>query len=246
MRSFKGCDECTSTRVVASTGSWPWNRPPPVRIGFVLTELIGGGAERSMLSIIDALDRTRFEPVLVLFGSRLDHAPPPGRADHRLWSAAACSDRAALVSRVFQLKRVIARERLDLLVSFLVGPNIVSIAAARLAGVPVVSASAARRASCSRASNRATARPWRLEGARPAAVSTRVSGDHQYRGREGRADELPRAFRRSAWRSFPTPWISTASRRSRPSRLTTESAGPTARCSSTWAASRTRRTTTRC
>ncbi len=90
-----------------------------------------------MLSIIDALDRTRFEPVLVLYDARLDHAPPrdvpiivlerrglfgPGR----------------LISRVLQLKRVIARERLDLVVSFLIGPNIVSIAAARLAGVPIV------------------------------------------------------------------------------------------------------------
>ena len=50
----------------------------PIRIGFVLTELVGGGAERSMLSIIDALDRERFAPVLVLFVDRQDHAPPQG------------------------------------------------------------------------------------------------------------------------------------------------------------------------
>ena len=50
--------------------------PRPIRIGFVLTELLGGGAERSMLGIIDALDRTRFEPVLIVFQERHGHAPP--------------------------------------------------------------------------------------------------------------------------------------------------------------------------
>jgi glycosyltransferase involved in cell wall biosynthesis len=109
----------------------------PVRIGFVLTELIGGGAERSMLSIIEALDRTRFEPVLVLFGSRQDHAAPHG-VPIVVLKRRGLFGPGRMISRVLQLKRVIARERLDLLVSFLVGPNVVSIAAARLAGIPVI------------------------------------------------------------------------------------------------------------
>ena len=63
-------------------------RRDPLRVGFVLTELVGGGAERSMLSIIDALDRSRFAPTLFVFTDRAEHAPPrrvpvvvlPGRA----------------------------------------------------------------------------------------------------------------------------------------------------------------------
>jgi glycosyltransferase involved in cell wall biosynthesis len=43
-----------------------------------------------------------------------------------------------LLSRVAELAALARRERFDLLVSFLVGPNVVSIAAARLAGIPVV------------------------------------------------------------------------------------------------------------
>jgi glycosyltransferase involved in cell wall biosynthesis len=113
--------------------------PPsrPIRIGFVLTELVGGGAERSMLSIIDALDRRRFSPTLILFDSRQDHAPPRD-VPIVVLSGRAPTGVGRLASRVVQLARVVRRERLDLLVSFLIGPNIVSIAAARLAGIPVV------------------------------------------------------------------------------------------------------------
>lgn len=109
----------------------------PIRIGFVLTELVGGGAERSMLSIIDALDRRRFSPTLILFDSRQDHAPPRD-VPIVVLSGRAPTGVGRLASRVVQLARVVRRERLDLLVSFLIGPNIVSIAAARLAGIPVV------------------------------------------------------------------------------------------------------------
>lgn len=109
----------------------------PIRIGFVLTELVGGGAERSMLSIIDALDRRRFSPTLILFDSRQDHAPPRD-VPIVVLSGRAPTGVGRLAWRVVQLARVVRRERLDLLVSFLIGPNIVSIAAARLAGIPVV------------------------------------------------------------------------------------------------------------
>lgn len=109
----------------------------PIRIGFVLTELIGGGAERSMLTIIDALDRRRFAPTLILFDSRENHAPPRD-VPVVVLSARAPSGIGRLASRVLQLAGLVKRERLDLLVSFLIGPNIVSIAAARLAGIPIV------------------------------------------------------------------------------------------------------------
>jgi len=109
----------------------------PIRIGFVLTELAGGGAERSMLTIIDALDRRRFTPILILFDSRQDHAPPRD-VPVIVLSARAPLAILRLVSRVKQLARVVREQRLDLVVSFLIGPNVVAIAASRLARVPVV------------------------------------------------------------------------------------------------------------
>jgi hypothetical protein len=63
----------------------------------VLTELIGGGAERSMLSIIDALDRQRFESTLILFTDRCDHSPPSGVPIVILSAQGATSRRCASV-----------------------------------------------------------------------------------------------------------------------------------------------------
>lgn len=103
----------------------------------MLTELVGGGAERSMLSVIDALDRTRFDPVLILFEQRLEHEPPAGVA-LRVLPRRGLFAPGRLLSRVRHLARLIRRERLDLIVSFLIGPNIVATAAAGRAGVPVV------------------------------------------------------------------------------------------------------------
>jgi glycosyltransferase involved in cell wall biosynthesis len=109
----------------------------PIRIGFVLTELVGGGAERSMLSIIDALDRARFAPLLVLFVDRQDHAPPQD-VPIVVLSTRAPLGILRLGSRALELARVVERERLDLLVSFLIGPSVVAVAASKLADVPVI------------------------------------------------------------------------------------------------------------
>jgi glycosyltransferase involved in cell wall biosynthesis len=109
----------------------------PLRVGFVLTELVGGGAERSMLTIIDALDRRRFTPTLIVFNTRQDHAPPRDIPVITLSGRAPLAP-LRLVSRARQLARI-ARERpLDLLVSFLIGPNVAAVAAGRMARVPVI------------------------------------------------------------------------------------------------------------
>ena len=90
-----------------------------------------------MLSIIDAIDRRRFAPTLILFTDRLDHEPPAG-VPIVVLSGSAPFGIMRFASRVRELARVVKRERIHLLVSFLIGPNVVAIAAAKLAGVPVV------------------------------------------------------------------------------------------------------------
>src|SRR3954451_7566093 len=136
---LKGFHECTPPRgtIEAAMRLDQTASPPPLRVGFVLTELVGGGAERSMLSIIESLDRARFEPVLVVFGAAQDHEPPRDVPLHVLSSGGPGAP-FRLLSRIVQLAALARRERIDLLVSFLIGPNIVSIAAGRLAGVPVI------------------------------------------------------------------------------------------------------------
>lgn len=111
--------------------------PRPIRIGFVLPGLAGGGAERTMLSIIEALDRGRFAPTLIVFEQHAGHDPP---RDVEVITLARTSPFAPirLVSRVFQIARLARRLELDLLVSFLIGPNVVAIAAATRAGLPIV------------------------------------------------------------------------------------------------------------
>jgi glycosyltransferase involved in cell wall biosynthesis len=107
---------------------------PTLRVGFVLTELIGGGAERSMLSVIDSLDRRRFEPSLILFERRIEHDPPEGVPIHVL-PRKGLGGPGRMLSRVFELAALAAGEELDLLVSFLTGPNLVTTLAARRAGI---------------------------------------------------------------------------------------------------------------
>ena len=132
---------------------------PRRRVGFLLTELIGGGAERSMISVIEALDRTRFDAVLILFERRIEHRPPEGVPIHVL-SRRGLFGPGRLVSRMFELAALVRCERLDLLVSFLIGPNIVATAAARRAGIPVlVSERSAPSLVLSRA-NRQLRAPW--------------------------------------------------------------------------------------
>ena len=109
----------------------------PLRVGFVLTELVGGGAERSMLTIIEALDREQFAPTLIVFTSRQDHAPPRDLPVITL-SGRAPLAALRLVSRARQLARIARERQLDLLVSFLIGPNVVAVAAGRMAKVPVI------------------------------------------------------------------------------------------------------------
>ena len=103
IRVSKRFSQCTSAR--GTIGAAMSLGPPPVRrlrVGFVLTELVGGGAERSMLSIIDALDRARFDPALVVFGARQDHEPPAETLIHVLSQRGGFAP-GRLVSRALEL-----------------------------------------------------------------------------------------------------------------------------------------------
>jgi glycosyltransferase involved in cell wall biosynthesis len=109
----------------------------PIRVGFVMAGLYGGGAERAMLTIVEALDRTRFMPTLIVFDEHVDHLPP------RDVPVLAVPRRGAtplhrLGSRMRQIADLVRDHHLDLLVSFLLGPNIVSVVAAKRAGIPVI------------------------------------------------------------------------------------------------------------
>jgi glycosyltransferase involved in cell wall biosynthesis len=152
-----------------------------LRIGFVITELLGGGAERSMLSIIEALDRSRFDPILVLFDRRIDHAPPDG-VDIVVLERRGAGAIGRLVSRIRQLVRIARARELDLLVSFLIAPNVVAIAAGRLAGVPVVAGERSAPRHVLAKSNQALSshRLWamlvRLTYPRAAAIVTNTAG----------------------------------------------------------------------
>jgi glycosyltransferase involved in cell wall biosynthesis len=129
------------------------------RIGFVLTELVGGGAERSMLSLIASIDRARFAPSLVLFDERLEHEVPPGVPLHVL-PRRGPGGLGRMTTRVFALADLAQRERFDLLVSFLTGPNIVATLAARRAGIPVVIAERSAPRTALSAANAQLRTPW--------------------------------------------------------------------------------------
>ena len=101
----------------------------PARIGFFLPHLRHGGAERVVLELLRHLDRTRFQPLLILQRrdgdylallpedvpvTALRHPRPPG-----------C---------VVALARLLRRERIDLLYSATNATNLYAVAAARLTG----------------------------------------------------------------------------------------------------------------
>jgi len=132
---------------------------PKLRVGFVLTELIGGGAERSMLSIIGALDRDRFDPVLILFERRIEHDLPRDVPLHVL-SRRGVVGPGRMVSRIFELAALAGRERLDLLVSFLTGPNLVATLAARRAGIPSLAGERSAPSFVLSRTNRQLRAPW--------------------------------------------------------------------------------------
>jgi glycosyltransferase involved in cell wall biosynthesis len=138
-------------------------QPTRLRIGFLLTELVGGGAERSMISIINLLDRDRFDPQLILFEPRIEHEQPAG-VPLQVLSRRGIAGPGRMISRVFELAALARRERLDLLVSFLTGPNLVATLAARRAGVAVLISERSAPSQVYSRTNRQLRAPWLWSG----------------------------------------------------------------------------------
>jgi glycosyltransferase involved in cell wall biosynthesis len=83
------------------------------KVAFVLPSLHGGGAERAAVLLLNNLPQDAYEPVLYLFareGAYLDHVAPHVRT---------IIGRRGRVARLLALRRFVADERVDVVVSFL-------------------------------------------------------------------------------------------------------------------------------
>ena len=98
-----------------------------VKVAFVLPSLHGGGAERAAVKYLNALDRDRYELTLYLFqreGAYLAEVGPHVRT--------VTGTTGGRLHRFVELRRFLARERFDIVVSFL--SHFVVYAAVRAAG----------------------------------------------------------------------------------------------------------------
>lgn len=106
------------------------------KILFVSYSVYGGGAEKRTLAILRALDRRKFEPELCVFSAAPGDSErlPPGVPLHDLSTAL----RPASLFLFLKLVGLLRRARPDRVFSSLWSVNIITIAAAALAGVPAV------------------------------------------------------------------------------------------------------------
>nr|HQA46674.1 glycosyltransferase [Phycisphaerae bacterium] len=119
-------------------GNWPSERRAPtieprrLRVLYLASSLHYGGAERQIVELVRRLDRSRFEPVLCCLDGvdtlarDLNPAAPvlPLKKRHRLD-----------ITVVPRLMRLILRQRIDVVHSFLFDAEIAGRLAGRLCGV---------------------------------------------------------------------------------------------------------------
>ncbi len=114
----------------------------PVRIGFCITDLDQGGAERQLVELVTRLDRGKFDPVVYCLGPR-PASNPRSLADEL--EAAGVRVHCFHARRIWQffsvlrkLRRQIAADAPEIVQTFLFHANLLGTLAARRAGVPHV------------------------------------------------------------------------------------------------------------
>lgn len=111
----------------------------PLRVCFLIDQLVRAGTEAQLLELIRRLDRTRVEPILCLLdGSRAasQELEPDFCEVHRLGVRSLL--RIATYHKLRQFRDWLRREQIDLLQVHFLDSSYFGVVAARWAGVPVV------------------------------------------------------------------------------------------------------------
>jgi glycosyltransferase involved in cell wall biosynthesis len=96
------------------------------KLVFLIRSLNVGGAERQLLTLVDSLDRDRFDPVIVMFYPGGTLLPEFEKRGIRVL-AAGKSRRWDMVSFFSNLTKIIRTEKPDILVSYLVAANLLAL-----------------------------------------------------------------------------------------------------------------------
>ena len=127
-------------------GLSPWEACAMIRILFLITEFDRGGAERALHDIVRRIDRSRFAPQVAALGERgyySERYRELGVPVHHLALGSArrvgaLGTALAFPRGVVRLARILRRERIEVLQSFLFHANLAGRLAGTLAGTPVV------------------------------------------------------------------------------------------------------------
>jgi glycosyltransferase involved in cell wall biosynthesis len=96
------------------------------KVLFLIRSLNVGGAERQLLTLLQAIDRTRFEPVVVTFYA--EGTLIPEFIEHNIQvQSAGKKDRWDIFPFIFRLIRIIRSEKPDVINTYLVAANILAI-----------------------------------------------------------------------------------------------------------------------
>lgn len=112
----------------------------PIRIAYVIKEMVVGGSQTHLLQVLRLLDRQRFEPVLCCLsgeGVLLDDVRKLG-VEVVVPAAGRAFKGFALASRIAVLARELRAREIQIVHNYLLRANLVGSLAARLVRVPIV------------------------------------------------------------------------------------------------------------
>jgi glycosyltransferase involved in cell wall biosynthesis len=112
----------------------------PLRIAYVIKEMVVGGSQTHLRQVLRLLDRTRFTPTLICLTGKGDLLDDMRALEIPIFAPAADASfrGVGLGMRIAAVRRVLRRERVDIVHNYLLRANLVGSVAARLARVPVV------------------------------------------------------------------------------------------------------------